>query len=157
VAPHIRFANLDSALILYRLHPDQVGSRHETEQQGIADKVRLREIERLGIKPSEDEVALHNRISRWEQIRGRAELEDLERWFLKLRAANGTSKVLSMAAFDRALERRWWAACKANIGLGNEAWRVYKRAQFAGGAKRSLLAKAQFWAKGFLREMGWRR
>ena len=157
VAPHIRFANLDSALILYRLHPDQVGSRHETEQQGIADKVRLREIERLGIKPSEDEVALHNRISRWEQIRGRAELEDLERWFLKLRAANQISQMFLMAAFERALDRRWWFGCRSNIGLGLEAWRIYARAPFAELAKRSLFEKPQFWAKGLLRELGWRR
>jgi glycosyltransferase involved in cell wall biosynthesis len=156
-APRIRFANLDMVLVNYRVHPDQVGNKYGVGQQAAADKVRLREIEGLGIKPTKNEFALHNRISRWEQISGRAELEDLERWFLKLRAANGTSKVLSMAAFDRALERRWWAACKANIGTGNEAWRVYKRAQFARGAKRSPFEKAQFWAKGILREMGWRR
>lgn len=156
-ATRIRFANLDSALILYRVHPDQVGRKHELEQQAAADQVRLREIERLGIEPTEDEVALHNRISRWEQIRGRAELEDLKRWFLKLRATNQISQVFSVAAFDRALERRWWAACKANIELGIEAWRIYSRAQFVEIAKRGFLEKAQFWTKGLLRELGWRR
>ena len=153
----IRFANLGSVLIRYRVHADQVGSRYAVEQQAAAEKIRLREIERLGVKPTTDEFNLHNRISRWEHPEGRAELLALQRWFLKLRAANQTSQTYSMDAFDRTLERRWWAACKANIWLGLEARQIYRDFPFRGAAQRGFLEKAQLLAKAILRELGWGR
>jgi glycosyltransferase involved in cell wall biosynthesis len=156
-APQIRFANLDATLLRYRVHSGQVGNQHSVEQRAAAEKVRLRELGRLGVKSTETELNLHNRISRWEVITTRAELQALSAWFLKLRAANKHIGTLSAAAFDRALERRWWAACKANVGLGLEAWRIYAKVPFGNTASRSHLAKAQFWAKAALREIGWRQ
>jgi len=156
-APQIQFANLGSILLHYRVHPDQVGNQHGVQQRAAADKVRLRELDRLGVKPSEDELTLHNRISRWEPVMGSAELQALREWFLKLRATNEDTEPFSAEAFDRALERRWWTACKANVGLGLKAWRTYANAPFNKTASRGILTKAQFWVKSALREIGWRR
>ena len=156
IAPQVRFANLDSVQLLYRVHQDQAGNKYGAEQQAAAEEVRSREIGRLGVKPSRDEVALHNRISRWEQPSSRAELEILEHWFLKLRAGNQTNQAFPVEAFGRALERRWWAACKANIRLGLEAWRIYTSSRLRDSGKRSFPDKAQFWAKAALRQLGWK-
>ena len=157
VAPHIQFANLDTILLRYRVHVDQVGSQHGAQQRAVADKVRLRELDRLGVKPSEDEFLLHSRIGRWEPLVGRAELEAMRDWFLKLRAKNRDSGTHPADSLDRTLERRWWAACKANLSLGLEACHTYANAPYSNTASRGLLAKAQFWVKGALREIGWRR
>jgi hypothetical protein len=156
-APQIQFANLDSVLVRYRVHPDQVGSKQGVEQRVAAEEVRLRELERMGVRPTNAELVLHHRVSRWEPFVGRAELQALEHWFLKLRSINQGSGTFFSEALDRALERRWWTTCKANVRMGLTAWRTYASAPFSRSAGRGFLAKAQFWAKAALRELGWRR
>lgn len=156
-APQVRFANLGSVMVQYRVHSLQVGNVFGKEQQSVAERVRLREIERLGIKATVGELKLHHQVSRWILPQGRADLENLERWLLRLRAANQSSSAFPRPAFERALERRWWAACRANAGLGLKAWRIYANSRIAKATNRAVLDKLQFWLKTLLRELGWRR
>ena len=156
-APQIRFANLDAVLVQYRIHPEQAGSKYGTEQRAVAEKVRQREIARLGVEATSAELALHNRVSRWEMPTSRAELQHWERWFLKLRAVNQETKAFPWHAFDRALERRWWETCRANTKWGLEAWHAYAGSLIAKKGERSALDKALFWAKASLWDLGWRR
>lgn len=154
-APNVQFANLNTVLLRYRIHDGQVGRRQNTAQQGIAEGVRLRLIQRLGIEPNASELQAHNQISRWEAPQGRAELEALESWFLKLRAGNKTSEPFPASEFDKALDGRWRFACRANIGLGLPAWHIYKKSELARSARKPT-EMAIFWTKAALRSLGWR-
>lgn len=157
VADELRFANLDEVLLLYRLHPNQVGQQFGHEQQEVAEQIRLRQLQRMGLSPSQAEVEMHHAISHWQYPQGRVGLEQLEDWFSALRTANRASGVFPAAAFDAALERRWWAACRANVSLGIEAWRRYLDFGRVLGSPRSLVDKATFGIKAALRQLGWRR
>lgn len=55
----VRMANLDEVVLRYRLHPAQTAERHREEQRAVADAVRRRALERLGIGFSAAECALH--------------------------------------------------------------------------------------------------
>ncbi|MEX2160731.1 MAG: glycosyltransferase [Anaerolineales bacterium] len=154
-APSVQFANLPYVLLNYRLHAGQVGRIHGSEQQAVADMVRLREIRKLGITISRKELNLHNGAARWGFPSSRAGLQALERWFLKLCAANKGSRYFEMATLDQTLQRRWWAACRSNVGMGLGAWRLYAGSPLAGGAGHP--AAARFWVKALIRELGWRR
>lgn len=155
-AEWVKFANLGSVLLHYRVHADQVGNRYTAEQQSVADRIRRQQLDRLGIKVSQSELILHNRISRWEISFDRAELSKLESWFLKLRAGNKQSNALPQNSFEAVLERRWWAACRAHVGLGLASWVIYNRSPLVIGANRSFFQLLQFWAKAVLRQLGWR-
>ena len=77
-AAKVRFANIPSVLLEYRIHDDQVGKQHGGEQQKVAASVRAKQLKSLGLTPSRKELELHNRISRWELPKENAELRALE-------------------------------------------------------------------------------
>lgn len=143
-AEDLHFANLPEVLLQYRIHPAQVGNTFGVEQQTVADKIRLTQVQNLGLHPAEDELALHNAISRWQFPVDATGLTALERWFLALRTANRATGAYPAAAFDAVLERRWWAACRANVGLGLAAWYQYRALSTQLAAPRALSAKLDF-------------
>lgn len=144
---HIRFANLPKALVRYRIHPASVGTLFSEEQKIAAEKVREREIAQLGIEATTAELVLHHAISRWEFPRTIESLHSLEAWLLKLVELNRSSKTYPASAFGRTLERRWWAACRANVRLGASAWRVYISSSIRKLGNPGLAQKTEFWAK----------
>jgi glycosyltransferase involved in cell wall biosynthesis len=148
----IHFANIPRLLIYYRIHPSSVGSMFGGEQQAAADRVRERELAQLGFDPSTVELGVHHAISRWEFPRTIEELLALEAWLSKLYEANRTLRVYPVAAFGRALERRWWAACRANARMGGAAWRMYKASPVRGLGDRSLSEEMVFGAKAIANE-----
>lgn len=148
----LRFANLPEVQLRYRIHPNQVGRRNTDEQQEVANSVRERELARLGLAPSPAELVLHNRISRWELPRDETELAELERWLLKVKAANTYSGVHETGSFSSAVERRWWVACRSLVKRGRRAWVRYSRSELS-DARRAMLDKGIFWSKALLADM----
>lgn len=156
-APKIRFANMGDVLLRYRIHVDQIGERYGKEQQDAAAVVRTRELKKLGLRPSTAELRLHNEVSSWLFPASGAELQGIQKWFLKLRGANNISKHYPMDGFDKVLEQYWWAACRSNVNMGLEAWRLYSKSPLAQQGKRGISERANFWIKCLLRELGWKR
>lgn len=151
---NVRFANIPKVLLQYRIHQASVGSRFGDEQRAVADTVREREIAQLRVDASTAELALHHSISRWEFPQEIEGLKALETWLLKLHENNQRETVYPSGAFSRALEQRWWAACRANIRAGLAAWRAYGDSPLSGLGERSIGERATFWAKASLRSLG---
>jgi hypothetical protein len=70
----------------------------------------------------------------------------LEEWLSKLTHANTKSGVYAADALARTIEKRWWAACRSNVGLGSGVWTLYSKSPLA-EVDRSLACKAMFFAK----------
>lgn len=153
-AGKVRFANFGKVLLRYRIHGEQVGEKFGEEQQAVAAIVRARELKGLRLRPNKIELHLHNNAGNWKFPASRAGLQELESWFLKLRAENSKFKRYYEHAFDQTLENRWWAACRANALLGMEAWDLYSGSPLAQFSARGILEKAKFWIKCLIRE--WR-
>ncbi|MEX1248244.1 MAG: glycosyltransferase [Anaerolineales bacterium] len=151
-SPRVRFANLQSVLLRYRLHSHQVGRQYGHEQQAVADQVRLRELYRLGLNPTAVEKKIHNRTALWDFPNTSAGLQAMERWFLKLAAANKRKQIYIPSALSRTLERRWWGACRVNIDLGLLAWKRYARSPLSGFAAINVFEKIYFRIKALTRE-----
>jgi glycosyltransferase involved in cell wall biosynthesis len=151
-AKDIRFANLGEELVRYRIHEKQVGKQQAHEQRVAASRIRERELTALGFRPDEREVLLHNAISQWDFSASGVNLDDIEQWFLKLESSNKLSEHYPLRAFGRALERRWWAACRTNVKKGLAAWRIYTKSPLSALGRRSLLSRAKFFGKALLRE-----
>jgi glycosyltransferase involved in cell wall biosynthesis len=149
-AGRLRFANLDQVLLHYRIHAGQVGRRHGREQQAVAAAVRGKLLTQLGLKPSATQHKLHNAISMWQFPASKAGLGAVEAWLSTLLNANDRLSFFPKAAFRRALEERWWHACRASVSLGRVVSQVYASSPLAaaGWADRVLL-----WAKAELREL----
>ncbi len=151
-AADLYFANLDRELVRYRIHTKQVGKQHAQEQQAAASVIRERGLRSLGIQPSTAQIELHNKVSKWDFSAPGVELGFIEPWLLELEHANRGSKRFPVAAFGRALERRWWAACRAQVKKGLEAWLIYSRSPLSRLGKRNAFSRAKFFGKALLRE-----
>jgi glycosyltransferase involved in cell wall biosynthesis len=152
-APYLRFANLGQPLVRYRIHENQVGRQQAQQQQDAASTVRERELKLLGVNADEKEKRLHDLVSQWDFSTLGGELGGTEQWFLKLWASNQTSGHYPHIAFGRTLERRWQAACRANVRRGLEAWWTYKRSPLSRLGRRNALTRVKFFGKALLREL----
>lgn len=106
-----RFANIDQVLLRYRLHAASVGAREASTQQHSADRVRQRCLRRLGIDPSETELALHSAIARWRVPPHGETLQQAHDWLVRLIEANRTTGVFPPDAFRRIVAQRWFQTC----------------------------------------------
>ncbi len=143
-AEHVCFANLPRVLQHYRLHPDQVGRQQTGAQQAVADTVRVRELQALGIDSNPAELELHHDLARAHYPPGEAGLDKVEAWFNKLLAANQVSQRYPAEALKRTLGRHWLLACRRVVRqLGMVAWRRYRSSSLSWGFYLELWLKAR--------------
>lgn len=154
IGTKLRFANLDQALLQYRLHSQQVGRLHSREQQLVASNVRKRQLRKLAIEANSQQLTLHNSISAWKFPGTVVGLREVEAWLLLLKEQNQKHEAFDPAALESSLTKRWWAACRSAILLGRSAWRLYVSSPLAGGENR--FQELEFWAKATAHEMGLR-
>ncbi|TFH33505.1 MAG: glycosyltransferase, partial [Deltaproteobacteria bacterium] len=89
---HFPLSNVPRVLLDYRIHPEQAGGRTYREQQGDADRTRLRQLNAMGMDPGEDEMAVHRIVSELIDIQPTRELIlRIEGWLGKLKEANAKS------------------------------------------------------------------
>lgn len=117
-APFTRFANVPEVLLYYRVHPEQIGSRHRTEQRAFARQVQRAQIERLGLKPAEAELALHESLALWRFEPTYRYLRRASIWLAALQRANRAAGIYPEPAFTQVLEDRWWAAYTQRAARG---------------------------------------
>lgn len=111
-------ANIGEVLLHYRIHPHQVTKTFASERVQAAGEIRARQIRKLGIEPSPQELAVHQAISDCE-FHGSAELfEQAGAWLSKLKEANDVRKIYAEPAFSRVLVDVWLTACKKAIDQG---------------------------------------
>jgi len=140
-------ANLGEVLLLYRRHAGQAG-RHDAGGQRIsANCVRLAQLRGLGIEPAEEELALHERLARWELEGSKRFVEDAGKWLMKLKAANDRCALYPEPSFSKVLGDRWFHVCHAATGLGPWAWKVFFNLPVAEAAELSLQKKLKFGAR----------
>ncbi|MDN5940322.1 MAG: glycosyltransferase [Nitrospira sp.] len=127
-ARHTRFANIPSVLLHYRIHPQQVGRRHEEAADGSVRRIRSAQLNDMGIQPTEQESNLHQDLSGW-RVKSTPEfLQATREWLCKLKGANAVVHRYPQAEFRVALSQRWAKVCAAatfgGIRTLAEFWRA---------------------------------
>jgi hypothetical protein len=144
LAAHTRLANLPVVLVQRRIYAAQ--KSQQDYRSGVADVAtrtnRLRQLERLGLKPSQAELNLHQALSHWQFQTSRSFLDDAGAWLTRIRAANALTGCYSSSVLDRVLGQRWHAVCLA--GAAVSAWAIVRfcRSPLAWAAR---LSGRQWW------------
>lgn len=130
-----KISNIRKVLLLYRIHPEQITSRLNEEQVETAGQVRLVQIDKLGINPTQEEFDIHQAIS----VCHVKNLDDhfyekVDSWLCKLKLANDQQRVFPEPAFSKTLFRFFlsilnrgplpiwrWLPCFFSSKLFNEA------------------------------------
>lgn len=143
----LKMANLPKVLQRYRIHAAQVGQKYSAGQAQTAATVRARQIKRLKLGANKRELALHNQVSIWQFSTDTAYLRRVEAWLNAIARANQLSLQYDPIALKAALERRWWAACRAAARHNPESWALYTNSTLVQGVPRSFIDKSIFWTK----------
>jgi glycosyltransferase involved in cell wall biosynthesis len=119
----LTLANIPEVLLVRRLHAGQIGRRNATGQQRWAETIRRRQLEGLGIRPTDEQSALHEAISTWSWSRTEAFVHDAEAWLSLLRHANTTRGVYPEPELSVVIGERWKAICQSmDPSLGRRFW-----------------------------------
>ena len=87
--------NLPEVLLVRRLTPGR-SERDANGQQRWAAAIRRRQLERLGIRPTEEQAAVHEAISTWSWPRTESFLEDAGTWSVRASAVQPDPCLLSV-------------------------------------------------------------
>lgn len=142
-----KFSNLQEVLLEYRIHEDQTGRKQSKWQQQFADRVRISNLEFLGVVYSDCDFELHRNLCRSEFNFSLDSLNEVEAWLLKLYAANKKNAVFDQQAFDFMLGERWWQSCHLACHLGSLVWSVYRKSPFRHFARKSWQDELKFFLR----------
>lgn len=100
-------ANLGETLLYYRKHDKQSSVEHRNIQIKNAKLIVQRQLERLGINPTEQELDTMASIKRYLFLEDKNFLEKVERLFIKIKDANDLKKIYDEAILTRVLGNTW--------------------------------------------------
>jgi glycosyltransferase involved in cell wall biosynthesis len=149
-AQRLVLSNLPRVLLKYRVHGNSVGSALSARQVASADRVRETQIRRLGIEPSEADMALHRSLSLHRFETSYDYLDRAERWLRRLLEANAKKGIYAQAQFRSVLGMRWREACRYLTPMGIGAYSRFRRSPLS-AAGTALDARARLLLRAVLR------
>jgi len=124
-----RLGNLPGAYVEYRVSPPGDGGG-VARQQRFADRVRLRQLQALGLDVGESELRLHSAISRWETAG--FDLDAIEAWLQRLLQANVASGIYRQDLLEGVVRERLFRAARHAVLRDLGALQRYRRSSLRG-------------------------
>lgn len=125
-----RIACLPNALVQYRIHATNVSTVRAEANRANTRAIRLRQLARLGLIPTEEELMLHSSISCPHDDLPLF-LADQERWFKKIITANDACRRYDQTILMRILRYRWFLLLDANARAGITVLHLARHSVFA--------------------------
>ena len=94
---------LKDILLTYRIHQDQITSRHRKSQWEFANQIRIKQIQYLNIQPTADEIEIHLSLLRKKQPDKKYTGNDYTHWIEKLIAQNNAVNHFNPSIFTNFL------------------------------------------------------
>ena len=138
--------NMPRVAFYYRRHIQSVTVRNETEMIGQVRKIVARQLEHIGLTPSETELNLHCRPCLGRGAQTPDELVAAEEWFHKLHRSLQKSGRFKPSALDREVGRQWFLFCRNSACLGISAWHTFLRGKSEHKAAATLKERGLFQA-----------
>ncbi len=142
--------NLDIPLVKYREHGSNISKEKEAELAKEYSEIQLRQIQKLGLSPSEQEMKLHSSLVEGNTSALGFDLAEVEVWLLKLIKANQGEKVYEdnlLKYFSAFFYRR---ACE-NSKLGIKSIATYRKSTLAKYNKGDIKGNSIFFVKSLLK------
>ncbi|MEN6347794.1 MAG: glycosyltransferase family 2 protein [Syntrophomonas sp.] len=108
---HFALANLPEVLYMYRWHQKQASQARMDEQYGYARLVALRQLKKIGLRPSEEELKIHLMFSTGINYTSYGFINGARLWLQKIYQANLRRSYYPQSVFTKVLEQRWKKIC----------------------------------------------
>lgn len=116
----VRMHNTQEVLVRYRIHTSNSMVTQKPLMRRISRDIRARQLRKLGLSPSEQELDLHDALGEYGPSgpRERAfDIDALERWLIKLHRANADSAYVPSNVLSLLLYEFWRRCCKPQGGV----------------------------------------
>ncbi len=101
-----KVTNLEDILALCRLHPESISARRDDDMKKNDRLIHIKQLHRLGIKPTEKELDIHRKIAHQITTITEDEFKQAISWIQKLWIANQENKKYPLIAFEDELRSR---------------------------------------------------
>jgi glycosyltransferase involved in cell wall biosynthesis len=115
-----RIANIPKVLLHYRRHAQQATQAKRDVMEAVTRRIRVEILHSRGIRPSTDEARFHNMIRAPYSIRSVEDLHGIEKWLLKLLAAQDELEA------RQVVSSQWIRACIRAAPLGKLMWTTFR-------------------------------
>ncbi len=135
---YMEFANIQEVLLDYRIGPDQICARHESDQMATVVRLRAERLRELGINPSSPEQELHEAIMNCRIPADKDFLDRAEQWLLRLESANKAVGKYNLEIFARRMLEIWFSICSTLPDNGICSWKRCRNSTLWSNAEVSL-------------------
>ena len=125
--------NLPSVQMYLRVHSASVTQSRTVEMGGQTASLLRRELMRLGMEPSENDMTFHCAVGRGLRMESIGDVERAENWINKLLAANEQGRVYDREGLAEAAGMIWFRLCLNSATLGRPVRRAYASSSLSKG------------------------
>jgi glycosyltransferase involved in cell wall biosynthesis len=111
-------ANIPKILLKHRLHNDSISEIHNKIQLANANKIKLRQLNKLGLNLNENEIDLYSRLKAPDINKTIEFINQQEEWLLKIITANQEKNIYKNEALAKVIKNRFYYLCDANTKIG---------------------------------------
>lgn len=144
---YTEFANLPEVLVNVREHTKRVTKLNQGDLRYNTAKIRLSQIRKLGIEPTEDEQLLHYYCTHTGFVSTLDNLTALSNWLMKLHQHNQTKQIYPEPAFTQLLTKIWGKHTAGQTRLGKQFFRLIVQNPLSVYHQWSRWQKLKFWLK----------
>lgn len=102
---------IDKVLLKYRTHSKQASQSSRDKQICAEKKIRINQLCRLGVNPTEKEVEMHQNLCNGNMIAMVNDFDAFAKWIKKLVKNNKKTNYLDRKAFKRKLKKYFFLVC----------------------------------------------
>lgn len=120
-----RFSNIPEVLIRYRIHDNQIAEKKKNEQNLIANSIIKKQLKKLLINPTKEELELHNNLIELKINQSKDLILKSEKWMLKIIKNNAKVNIYDNKTLKLYFNYIWLRLCNAYAGLGLWSLKTY--------------------------------
>lgn len=118
IAEATKIANLSEVLFLYRTHDSNIGvTSNNKEKVQCSKKVMLKQIEKMKISPTDEELDIHEKIGNSRIIGGKEFIRRANAWLDKLSEANKKTRRYEEKSFQKVINQKRLQLQEYNLSL----------------------------------------
>ncbi|CAN5188047.1 glycosyltransferase [soil metagenome] len=137
------FANLNEALLYYRLTPQQISQNQKNAQYHSVMKMQKKILAEMLLEPSEKEWKIQQALYTEEYPIDQDFPEAVNEWLHKLKNANAATGLFNDKNFRKQLGKTWFLVCTTLASRGFKTQRIYSNSDLSSLYK----IKADLWFK----------
>ncbi len=125
-ADKLKLANLPEVLLHYRVSNQQISQQHQPAQLAASAQIYTRRLQQLGLSPTPDELALHQRLFTGNVPCEADKLRSIGAWLAKIEQANQQSHLYPPDEFSVFLAKKWLHLCRKCASMGMTTWQIFR-------------------------------